>query len=210
MESRTRDTSESRSEIHKTDRTLDPDRRRVGTPSDVGEQHRRFGGFSFASAFFGWLSATGMAALLLALLAAGGAVFAFSEQHAISTGKHNAATISLAAGIGLVVVLAIAYFAGGYVAGRMARFDGIRQGIGVWVIGVLVTALLAGAGAAFGSKYNVLANLNMPNIPVDEGSLTTGGGISLLAAILATLGSAIIGGRTGEAYHRRVDRAGRL
>jgi hypothetical protein len=182
----------------------------VGSTTSVREQQQRFGGLSFASAFFGWLSATGIAALLLALLGAGGAVFALTDAHPVSSGKQNAETISLAAGVGLVVVLAIAYFAGGYVAGRMARFDGIRQGVGVWTIGVVVTGALAIAGAIFGSEYNVLANLNMPNIPIDNGSLTAGGIVALIAAVLATLGAAILGGKAGEAYHRRIDDAGRI
>jgi hypothetical protein len=65
----------------------------------------------------------------------------------------------------MLVVLGIAYFAGGYVAGRMARFDGARQGVAVWIIGLLVVLLLAGAGAAFGAKYNVLAQLDLPGSP---------------------------------------------
>jgi len=182
----------------------------VGATTDVREQQERYGGFSLASAFFGWLSATGVAALLLALLAAGGAVFALTNANPVSTGKQNAETISLAAGAGLVIVLAIAYFAGGYVAGRMARFDGIRQGVGVWIIGVVVTVGLAVAAAVFGSQYNVLSKLNMPNIPIDNGSLSTGGIITLIAALLVTLGAAILGGKTGEAYHRRIDNAGRI
>jgi hypothetical protein len=182
----------------------------VSATTDVREQQQRYGGFSLASAFFGWLSATGVAALLLALLAAGGAVFALTNTNPVSTSKQNAATISLAAGAGLVIVLAIAYFAGGYVAGRMARFDGIRQGVGVWVIGVVVTVGLAVAAAAFGSQYNVLSKLNMPNIPIDDGSLSTGGIITLIAAVLVTLSAAILGGKTGEAYHRRIDNAGQV
>ena len=41
----------------------------------------------------------------------------------------------------------------------MARFDGGRQGIAVWVIGLAVTITLAAAGAIFGSEYNVLERL---------------------------------------------------
>jgi hypothetical protein len=52
----------------------------------------------------------------------------------------NAETIGTAGGIGLLVILALAYFCGGYVAGRMARFDGARQGIGVWLWGLIAAA----------------------------------------------------------------------
>ena len=56
----------------------------------------------------------------------------------------------------------------------MSRFDGGRQGFGTWAIGLIVTIVLAVAGVVFGSKYNVLEQLNLPRIPVDEGTLTTG------------------------------------
>ena len=45
------------------------------------------------------------------------------------------------------MALAVAYFAGGYVAGRMSRFDGARQGLGTWLLGLVVTVVLAVVGA---------------------------------------------------------------
>jgi hypothetical protein len=105
-------------------------------------------------------------------------------------------------------VLLVAYFAGGYVAGRMSRFDGPRQGAGVWVIGLLVTILLAVAGVVLGAEYNVLSQLSLPRIPVDEGSLTTGGVITLIAVVLGTLLAAIAGGKAGTRYHRKIDKIG--
>jgi len=108
----------------------------------------------------------------------------------------------------MLVLLGVAYFAGGYVAGRMARFDGARQGVAVWIIGLLVVVLLGVAGAVFGAKYNVLAQLNLPRIPVDEGTATTGGIVALVAVLLVTLGAAILGGKTGERYHRKIDKVG--
>ena len=43
----------------------------------------------------------------------------------------------------LVAILAVSYLAGGYVAGRMARFDGWRQGVGVFAVAVGMTLALA-------------------------------------------------------------------
>ncbi len=104
------------------------------------------------------------------------------------------------------MVLMLAYFAGGYNAGRLSRFDGGRQGFGVWVVGLLITVLLAVAGLVFGSEYNVLERL--PRIPIDEGSLATGGLITLAVIVLGTLLAAILGGKAGERYHKKIDRAG--
>jgi hypothetical protein len=105
-------------------------------------------------------------------------------------------------------VLGIAYYCGGYVSGRMSRFDGGRQGLAVWAIGLVVTIVLAVAGALFGAEYNVLEQLNLPRIPIDEGSLTTGAAIALVAVLVATLLLAMTGGKAGERYHKKVDRYG--
>jgi MFS family permease len=122
--------------------------------------------------------------------------------------KANAETIGLVGGILLVAVLAIAYFFGGYVSGRMSRFDGGRQGLGTWAIGLVVTIVLAVAGWVFGSEYNVLEQLNLPRIPIDEGTLTTGAVIALVAVVVLTLLAAMGGGKAGERYHRKIDRLG--
>ncbi len=181
-----------------------------GTARDaVAAQHDRFGGIKWGAAFFGWLSANGLAVILVALLSAGGVAIGLTQGlDSADEALDEATTIGLAGGIALVVVLFLAYLAGGYVAGRMARFDGIRQGIAVWLIGLLVVAALAIAGLVFGSEYNVLQRLDLPRIPIDEGTGTTGGIIALVAVVLATLIGAILGGKLGTRYHRKVDRAG--
>ena len=107
-----------------------------------------------------------------------------------------------------IAILAIAYYAGGYVAGRMSRFDGPRQGLGTWLIGLIVTVVVAVAGVVLGAKYNVLSQLNLSRIPVDEGTLTTGGLIALAAVVVVTLLAAMAGGKQGTHYHRKIDRTG--
>jgi hypothetical protein len=178
----------------------------------VQAQHDRFGGIKWGAAFFGWLSANGLAVILLALLSAAGVAFGLSQvssaDQAADQASQQADTIGIVGGITLLVVLFLAYLAGGYVAGRMARFDGLRQGLAVWIIGLLVIALLAVAGAVLGSQYNVLSQLNLPSIPLSGDTLTTGGIIAGIAALLVTLLGAVLGGKLGERFHRKVDRAG--
>ncbi|MBA2630939.1 MAG: hypothetical protein H0U84_07950 [Thermoleophilaceae bacterium] len=170
-------------------------------------QREEYGGFNLGAAFFGWLVATGLAVLLIAILGAAGAAIGLTELSE-SEAEGSAGTISIVGGVLLIAVLAVAYYAGGYVAGRLSRFDGARQGLGAWLFGLAVTVLLAAAGAVLGSEYNVLERLDLPRIPVDEGSLTTGGLIALGVVLLATLVAAIVGGKVGERYHKKVDRAG--
>jgi uncharacterized membrane protein len=168
-------------------------------------QHERFGGISWGSTFFGWLSAAGLTALLAGLLGASGAALALNKVGDEATGS-NAETIGIAGGIGLLVILALAYFCGGYVAGRMARFDGARQGLGVWLWGLIAAVAVALLAVIGGSKYNLLDALNLPRIPVDSGSLTTAGLIALIASLVVTLLAGIAGGKAGERFHRKVDR----
>ncbi len=175
----------------------------------VDAQRSRYGGITWGAAFFGWLSANGLAVILVALISAGGLAIGLTEGiDNADDAADQADTIGIAGGIVMLVVLFLAYLAGGYVAGRMARFDGARQGIAVWVIGLLVVLALAVAALVFGSEYNVLQRLDLPRIPIDEGTATTGGIIALVAVLLVTLLGAILGGKLGDRFHRKVDRAG--
>ncbi|HEX6152904.1 MAG TPA: hypothetical protein VFZ19_05200 [Solirubrobacterales bacterium] len=192
--------------VHDRDEVRD-DRAHAG-PAAVRERQRdAYGGFNFGAAFFGWLVAVGVAVLLTALLSAAGAAIGLTQ---LSEGEaeSSAETISLVGGILLIAVLAISYYAGGYVAGRMSRFDGGRQGLGVWLIGLLATVALAILGAIGGSEYNLFSQLNLPRIPIDEGSLAAGAAITLVLVLVATVVAAMAGGKVGERYHRKVDRAG--
>ena len=92
----------------------------------------------------------------------------------------------------------VAYFAGGYVAGRMARFDGMRQGLGVWLIGLLVTLVVGAIGAAAGSEYDLFSRADLPSVPLSGDTLTTGGVIAAVALLVRTMLAAILGGKAGE------------
>jgi hypothetical protein len=167
-------------------------------------QRIEFGGVNWGASFFGWLAAVGIAALLTALLVAAGAAIGLNESDV----TNDADEITLSGGIALVVVLVLAYYTGGYVAGRMSRFDGARQGLATWAIALIVTVAVALVAVIFGDEYNVLEQLNLPAIPVGDETLTTGGIIALAAIVVGTALAAMFGGKIGERYHRRVDRAG--
>jgi hypothetical protein len=168
-------------------------------------QRDEFGGINWGAAFFGWLVAVGLGAILIGLVAGAGAAIGLTELSGTDA-QNNAKEIGLGGGIALLVVLMIAYYAGGYVAGRMSRFDGARQGAGAWVMGLLITIVLGIVAAVLGNDYNVLSQLNLPRIPIGSETLTTGGIIATIAVLAGSLFAAVAGGKVGERYHRRIDR----
>jgi len=187
------------------DDTTTLDRREV-----VGRQKDAFGGMKFGSCFFGWLTASGAAVLLIALVTGVGAALGLTQN--VDVTNPTAAqteSIGFVGGIILVAIIFVSYLAGGYVAGRMARFNGFKQGLGVWLWAVIMAILVAIAGWLADARFDVLAQLNsFPRIPLNEGTLTTAGVIAAVCVVAASLIGALLGGLTGMRYHRRVDRAG--
>ncbi len=171
-------------------------------------QREEYGGINWGAAFFGWLVAVGVAVLLTGILAAAGAAIGLTETTSNVTDNASATTLSAAGAIALLVVLAIAYYCGGYVAGRMSRFDGARQGIGTWAVGLLITLAVAILAVVAGSQYNVVERANLPRLPIGSETLTTGGAITSVLIVLGTLLFAALGGIAGARYHHKVDRAG--
>src|SRR5688572_30322420 len=188
-----------------TEDTATMDRREV-----VSREKDAFGGMKFGSCFFGWLTASGTAVLLAAVVTGVGAALGLSRDvEAATTSATQTESIGLVGGILLVAIIFVAYLAGGYVAGRMARFNGLKQGLGVWLWAVIMAILAAVAGWLVDERFDVLAQLNsFPRIPLNEGTLTTAGVIAAVCVVAASLIGALLGGLAGMRYHRRVDKAG--
>jgi hypothetical protein len=192
---------------------VDPNTETHVHEDDAVVQRRRFGGVKVGSAFFGWLTATGMTVILTALLAGAGAAVSVATGTdvgtATSTATANPGTVGVVGAIALGVVVLVAYFCGGYVAGRMARFNGAKQGAAVWLWAVVIAVVVAIVGAVTGGGLDILSRVNsFPRIPVGQGDLTTAGIAALVIAALVSLVGAVLGGLAGMRYHRAIDRAG--
>ncbi|MGI8720731.1 MAG: Yip1 family protein [Geodermatophilaceae bacterium] len=177
-----------------------------GTDHDSvrAREKEAFGGMKFGSAFFGWLTTIGTTILLVAI------VSAVAAGIGIDTGasSQDLRGVGIGVAIALLVILFIAYFIGGYVAARMARFNGARQGFAVWLWAVVIAIILTIAGLIAGQQTDITSQVNLPSLPVSSDELTAGGLIGLAAVLVVTLIGAILGGLTGMRFHRRVDRAG--
>jgi hypothetical protein len=168
----------------------------------------RFGGLNGGAAFFGWLVAVAVSVLLTGIIGAVAAGIGSTTQITQRQAESEVGNIGLAAAIVLLAVLMIGYYCGGYVAGRMSRFSGGRQGLGVWITGVIVTILVVVLGAVFGQQYDIFSRISLPRLPVSFHSLTVAGVVAALIVLAGTLFAALAGGSVGTRYHRRVDRAG--
>jgi hypothetical protein len=175
----------------------------VDRDADVGlrEAHRRFGGIDVAATLIGMLAALAVLILVGGLI--GAAIGAIGYQTGL---KGNHTSLSVAGLVGGVVALLVAFFIGGWAAARIARYDGIRNGLMTAVWAVLLAAVLAALGAALGTKYNVFEHV--PNLPnwFSTDALTAGAIASAAAAVIAMLVGGALGGARGERYHRRIDR----
>ncbi|MCH6231928.1 hypothetical protein MK786_14345 [Microbacterium sp. CFH 31415] len=176
----------------------------------LAEERNRFGGVKFGSAFFGWLAAFGAVVLLSAIVGAVGAAIGIETgttvEEVADAASDNPDTVGIVGAIAIGIALFVAYLAGGYVAGRMARFSGAAQGFAVWLWGIVIAIVVALLSLAAGSRWDILSALDgFPRFPMDA---TVTGIITAVVAALITLGGAILGGILGMRYHRRVDRLG--
>lgn len=172
----------------------------------LASESGQFGGVKAGSAFLGWVTAMGMTVLLTALLTAFGAGVGRATDTVPGTAADTASSdpdapawISV-----LVLVLLLAYFCGGYVAARLARFNGLRQGVAVWLWAILATIVLAVLSALAQVQFDALGRLNgVPQLP-QGGSMAAPGWIALATAVVVPLLGAILGGLAGMRHHVRV------
>lgn len=166
-------------------------------------QKQQFGGIKPGAAFFGWLSALGLTVILSSFVVATGATINLVPDGA------DSGEIGWDGVVLVVAVVLLSFVAGGYVAGRMARFDGARQGLAVFAWTVVMSVVLAVLGAVAGAKFNLLDQIDsFPRIPSDLGELTLQAGAALVGVVLAAAVGSVVGGVAGMNYHRRVDIAG--
>jgi hypothetical protein len=161
--------------------------------------HERFGGIDIPASLVGMLTALSTVLILAGLV--GAAVGVVGYQTGL---EENAEDLSMGSLIGGVAILFVAYLIGGWAAGRIARYDGARNGFatGVWTL--ILGAILAALGAWAGTEYDVFQNVQLPQW-FDSDALTTAAIASGIGAIAAMFAGGIIGGIWGERYHRRAD-----
>jgi hypothetical protein len=167
----------------------------------------RFGGIDTPAAVGGLFALIGTLAFLSALIGAGAGGLQY-QLNGIDVDGNLQEIEVLGIVVATLVVLSSA-FIGGWVAARMARFDGVMNGIGVAIWLLLLVALFAALGAFVGAEYNAFQRVGLPDwfSQFSADDVTSGviiGGVVAIAGLF--LGSAL-GGLVGDAYNRRVEAA---
>jgi hypothetical protein len=170
--------------------------------ADVGvrEARDRFGGFDLPATLAGMLTALSLVVLIGGLV--GAAIGAVGYQ----TGLDGAEELSLAALAGGLLTLFLAFVGGGWTAARIARYDGVRNGLMTAVWAVVLAALLSALAATLGDAYDVFRNVDLPQ-PFSREAITTGAIVSGAAAVAAMLLGGALGGVRGQRFHRQADAA---
>jgi heme A synthase len=166
----------------------------------VAAARDRFGGLDIPAGLVGALTALASVGILATLV--GAVIGTIGSPDNLTRDAQELPIWSLAAGVG---VLFVSYLIGGWVAGRMARYDGARNGFttGIWTL--LFVAAFAGLGAWIGAEYNGLFHITRPDW-FSWDALTWESLIAIGAGVLAVFLGGTIGGMWGEHYHRRADR----
>jgi hypothetical protein len=169
--------------------------------SDVGlrEARDRFGGLDIPGTLAGMLTALALLVLLAGLI--GAAIGTIGYQTGL---RDNVDDLSIGALAGGIAAVFVAFLIGGWTAARIARYDGLRNGIMTAVWAIVLAAILAGLGTWLGSEYNVFEQVDLPNW-FSHDALTAGAIASGVVSIVAMLAGGALGGLWGERFHRHAD-----
>lgn len=170
-----------------------------------------YGGVDWLASFLGFVFTLVVGVFLAAILAV------ILVPLGISLTPSSGATLGVAAITGLVVLgilIFLTYFFGGYVSGRLARFDGGRNGAMLLLWSLLGAALLVLAGGILsgvlpGNVSDSIRNFLQETVLPSIGEVLAIGIIGiviLVAALLIALLGGFLGGRAGSRYHTEIDR----
>ena len=167
-----------------------------------------YGGVDWLASLLGFVFALVAGAIFSAVAGVVLAPLGFSLN---LTGPLGAAVITGLVLLGVLIFLA--YFFGGYVAGRLARFDGGRNGAMLLVWTLLTGLLLLLAAGVFrgflpGGAADAIGGF-LDRISSALGGLSQAGIVGIVvvvAAFLIALVGGLLGGRLGSRYHAEIDR----
>lgn len=164
-----------------------------------------YGGVDWLASFLGFVFAVVSGGILFAILSLVVVPLGVSIQIG---GQLGAAAITALALLAILIFLTFLF--GGYVAGRLARFDGGRNGAMsvVWTfiigfLGFVIASFLP--GAAGDTMRDFIQGNAMPLAGEVIALGAVGIGVAVAVVLVAILGG-VVGGRLGSRYHTEIDR----
>jgi len=169
-----------------------------------------YGGVDWLASFVGFI----FTALFASLLGIGAALFLLLPlglRQSLSDGQLDSTAIT-----GIAVIASVGFLSfllGGYISGRMARYDGARNGAMVLLWAILIVALLLVLSGVFGQAISETPAGDFVREALDFGFATvelmnglgvSGAVVSGGVALAALLGG-MFGGQLGSRYHREID-----
>lgn len=165
----------------------------------------RYGGADFGASLSGFFAGLGALTFIGSLVVAGANELDYQLNLIDIEGEISEASM-IGAAIAVAVVF-LTFLFGGWVAGRMSRFDGGKNGMGAGLWLLVFAAIFALLGAWVGPEFNAFGTAGLPDwFSAIRSDVRTTTGLILAAvfAVAALLGG-YAGGRIGERYNQRVD-----
>lgn len=169
-----------------------------------------YGGVDWLASFVGFVF-TLLCVALFGTLAGALLLVPLGLRESLSGGQLTSTVIT---GFAVIAgVIFVAFLFGGYISGRMSRYDGARNGAMVLVWTVLIAVLLVLLSGLLGQAISgtiagqlVGDALNFINTATAQLSALGGAGAAIGGgAALAALLGGILGGTLGSRYHREID-----
>ena len=177
------------------------DATRVHDDAGISLTRGRFGGLDIPATLTGALVAVALLGIIGGLVAAAIGGIGYELGATAADGEE----IGMAAVVGGLVTVFLAFLAGGWAAGRIARYDGVRNGVMVAVWVIVLGAVFAALGTWFGAEYDVLDRAELPRLEGLGDELALGAALTALATLATMVGAGALGGRWGTRFHRRAD-----
>jgi hypothetical protein len=171
------------------------DRKRLARQAGLGR-------LSFISVLAGVLVAYGAFAVLAAL--AGAVTVAVGLHTELASNDWD--RFGMGSAVTVTAVAFVAYWFGGYVAGRMARRAGLVNGLAVFALALLLVVVVGAIAASQANTEAIQANLRSLGLPItgtEWARIGTAAGVGTLVGMLVGAG---IGGVVGERWHSELTR----
>jgi hypothetical protein len=171
------------------------DRKRLARQAGLGR-------VSFISVLAGVLVAYGAFAVLAALVGAVAVAIGLDTELA----SNDWDTFGVGSAVTVTMVAFVAYWFGGYVAGRMARRAGLVNGLAVVVLAVLLVVVVGAIAASQTDTDAIQANLRNLGLPITGTEWARIGTVAGIGTLVGMLVGAGIGGVVGERWHSELAR----